>query len=333
MFFCVVHVPTSHRQNVGLKLDPPSPSPPHICAPPRPVISALRTSVSAPSRSLHSHDTAWVRAVTVPTWSAAASPEPPPCLSLCRPGHSPCCRATLLDRQSDDVPLPAWKPLTALRVKLEFLTMTFHTHCPGIRNSLQFPQMCQILSYLQNFPCTLPRAWVGLPCLLVLSEAGICMHYLCFLTPHSQYNLDSVLISAPGLPSTRPSIKEKEKQEKERENFPKIHILHQQARCPRFTNINSLFLPTALCPPEQQKVSKGRGSLFLLYFSSCFSGKIFFFALPIYPSLCNQRIPTFLKTLSSFSLLTPWSLPGWSHSLPRQLLCTRGGLFKLFSQL
>ena len=159
------------------------------------------------------------------------SPEPPPCLSLCRPVHSPCCRATLLDRQSDDVPLPAWKPLTALRVKLEFLTMTFHTHCPGIRNSSQFPQMCQILSYPQNFPCTLPHAWVGLPCLLVLFEAGIGMYYLCFLTPHSQYNLDPVLISGPGLPSTRPSIKEKEKQEKKRENVPKIHILHQQARC------------------------------------------------------------------------------------------------------
>ena len=218
MFFCVVHVLTSHRQNVGLKLDPPSPSPPHICAPPRPVISALRTSVSAPSRSLHSHDTAWVRAVTVPTWSAAASPEPPPCLSLCRPGHSPCCRATLLDRQSDDVPLPAWKPLTALRAKdQELLAVP-----PNVSNLVLPSELA-----MYSAPC------LGRSSLPPGTFWGRHLHALPLL-PHTsrQYNLDSVLISAPGLPSTRPSIKGKEKQEKERENFPKIHILHQQARCP-----------------------------------------------------------------------------------------------------
>lgn len=166
MFFCIVNVPTSHRQNVGLKLDPSISFTAPSCAPPRPVISTLHKSVSDPSMSFHSHNTPRFRAATLPGL-LQPSPEGPPCLSLCRPARSPCCGAALLDWQSDDVLLPAWKPLTALRVQLEFLIMTFHTHCPGNRNSLQFPKRCQVLSYLQNFPCTLPPAWVSLPCLLV----------------------------------------------------------------------------------------------------------------------------------------------------------------------
>ena len=164
---------------------------PHLCTS-QPVISTLHKSVSDPSMSFHSHNTPRFRAATLPGL-LQPSPERPPCLSLCRLARSPRCGAALLDWQSDDVLLPAWKPLTALRVQLEFLIMTFHTHCPGNRNSSQFPKRCQILSCLQNCPRTLPLAWVSLPCLLALSEAGICTYT--FASSHLTHSTTWILSS------------------------------------------------------------------------------------------------------------------------------------------
>lgn len=193
--------------------------------------------------------------------------------------------------------------------------------------------MCQILSYLQNFPCTLPPAWSVFPASwYFLRQASAFTTFASWYLTHSTIWILSSLVPQGFLNQV---INKRNENKKRRGRTFQKFIYCTSRHCARqFTNINSFFSFQQLHVLQNSKGNQKEEDISFFFTFLPDAWQILLFPLPILPFFSqptNTKVPQGSVT-SRFP--SPSIKPPWVISLsPKAITVYKGRTSNLFSQL